>query len=133
MPDKDINPEEKSVAIASEGLYLLNLLFPVLPLLVLLIIFLKNKQTNSVFLKGHLIQPLIAALLGTALFVIINIIAAVFGGYSNLDDLVSIQTLIALEVYTLAVILPFTVPGLLGLTKAMAGQSYRYPLIGRFL
>ena len=84
-------------------------------------------------MRSHVIQPWSAALISTALFCLINLIAALAGGYTSLDNLISIHSLVALEVYTLLVILPFLVPGLLALTKAMSGQAWRYPLIGRFL
>ena len=126
-------PEKQGIAIAAESLFMLNLLFPVLPLLALGIIYFQHKEDDSLFIRSHVIQPWIAALISTALFFLINIIAALAGGYNSLDSLISIHSLVALEVYTLLVILPFLVPGLLGVTKAMSGQAWRYPLIGRFL
>ena len=132
MPE-DIQPDRQALAISAEALYLLNLLFPILPLLALLLIHFKNHNTYTVFLQSHTVQPLIAALLSTALFIIINVVAYLTGGYTSMDSLISIHSLIALEAYTLVVIIPFSVPGLIGVTKAMAGQSWRYPLIGRLL
>ncbi len=123
----------KGLAIAGEGLFLLNLLFPGIPLLILIYLYLRHRNTPHLIVECHLKQPLITALISTALFLIINLVAFLSGGYSSLDNLVSIHSLVALEVYTLLVLLPFTVPGLLGLTKAMSGQCYRYPLLGRFL
>jgi len=123
----------KGLAIAGESLFLLNLLFPVLPLLALGVLYFRHRNTANLLVECHLKQPWITALFSTALFLLINLVAALSGGYSSLENLVSIHSLVALEVYTLLVILPLTVPGLLGLTKAMAGQCYRYPLLGRFL
>ncbi|WP_456373879.1 hypothetical protein [Thiolapillus sp.] len=126
-------PEKQGLAITAEALYMLNLLFPFLPLLALGIIYFRNRNNPSLFLRSHIIQPWIAALISTALFILINVIAGIAGGYTSMDKLISIHSLVALEVYTLLVILPFLVPGLLGLTKAMSGLAWRYPLIGRFL
>ncbi len=126
-------PEKQGLAITAEALYMLNLLFPFLPLLALGIIYFRNRSNPSLFLRSHIIQPWIAALISTALFVLINVVAAIAGGYTSMHNLISIHSLVALEVYTLLVILPFLVPGLLGLTKAMSGLAWRYPLIGRFL
>ena len=133
MTEHTSPPKCIGAAVAGEGLYLLNLLFPGLPLLVLAWLYFRKRKGISLYLNGHLIQPLIAGIISTCLFIIINLVAAVSGGYSSLDNLVSIHSLVALEVYILLVALPFIVPGLLGLTKAMAGQSYRYPFLGRFL
>lgn len=127
------HPQEKQgLAIASEALYMLNLLFPLIPLLALTVIFFRHRKDPSLFVRSHVIQPFVAALISTALFIAINLIAAFLGGYTSLDNLISIHSLVALEVYTLLVILPFLVPGLIGLTKAMAGLAWHYPVIGRF-
>ncbi|HEC07452.1 hypothetical protein [Thiolapillus sp.] len=126
-------PEKQGLAITAEALYMLNLLFPVLPLFALGVIYFRHRNDPSLFVRSHVIQPWIAALISTALFFLINLIAALAGGYTSLDNLISIHSLVALEVYTLLVILPFLVPGLLALTRAMSGQAWRYPLIGRFL
>lgn len=133
MNTQENEAEGKGLAIAGEGLFLLNLLFPLLPLIPLGLVYYRNRDKNNLFLESHLRQPWLAALISSALFILINIVAAVSGGYSSLENIISIHTLIALEVYTLAVILPFTVPGLLGLTKAISGHAYRYPLLGRLL
>lgn len=126
-------PEKQGLAILSETLYMLNLLVPVVPLFALTVIYFRNRNNPSLFLRSHVVQPWIAALISTSLFFIINLIAALLGGYSSWSNLVSIHTLVALEVYTLLVIVPFLVPGLLGLTKAMSGLPGKYPLLGRFL
>ncbi len=123
----------KGRAIAAESLYLLNLLFPIIPLIFLTFVYFRSRSVHSEYLRSHTLQPWIAALVSTALFLLINLVAWLMGGYASLDKLVSIHSLVALEVYTLLVILPFLIPGLFAITKAMSGQAWRYPLIGRFL
>ncbi|WP_456446051.1 hypothetical protein [Thiolapillus sp.] len=123
----------KGRAIAAESLYLLNLLFPIIPLFFLTLLYFRSRSIHNEYLRSHTLQPWVAALISTALFLIINLVAWLAGGYADMDTIVSIHSLVALEVYTLLVILPFLVPGLFALTKAMSGQAWRYPLIGRFL
>ncbi len=123
----------KGQAIAAESLYLLNLLFPIIPLIFLAFVYFRSRGIHSEYLRSHTLQPWIAALISTTLFLVINLVAWLMGGYSSLENLVSIHSLVALEVYTLLVILPFLIPGLFAITKAMSGQAWRYPLIGRFL
>ncbi len=123
----------KGRAIAAESLYLLNLLFPIIPLFFLTLLYFRSRSIHNEYLRSHTLQPWGAALISTALFLIINLVAWLAGGYADMDTIVSIHSLVALEVYTLLVILPFLVPGLFALTKAMSGQAWRYPLIGRFL
>ena len=127
------NDSYKGQAIAAESLYLLNLLFPIIPLIFLAFVYFRSRGIHSEYLRSHTLQPWIAALISTTLFLIINLAAWLMGGYTSLENLVSIHSLVALEVYTLLVILPFLVPGLFALTRAMSGQAWRYPLIGRFL
>jgi len=133
MTHKDHPNDGKGVAIAAESLYLLNLLFPLLPFLILTGLYLKHRDSPRLLVECHVKQTWIVALVTTLLFALINLVAWWLGGYRSLDTLVSIHSLVALEVYTLLVILPFAIPGLLGLTKAMNAQCYRYPLLGKFL
>ncbi len=133
MNEQERHNPGKGLAIAGESLFLLNLLFPLVALLPLAILYFRHRNNANLLVECHLKQPWITALFSTGLFLVINLVAAWSGAYSDLNDLVSIQSLVALEVYTLLVVLPLTIPGLLGLTKAMAGQCYRYPILGRFL
>ena len=131
--DQTTNDAYRGRAIAAESLYLLNLLFPIIPLAFLAFVYFRSRNIPSEYLRSHTLQPWIAALISTTLFLLINLAAWLMGGYASLDSLVSIHSLVALEVYTLLVILPFLVPGLIAITQAMSGQAWRYPLIGRFL
>ena len=133
MTDTERHTEGKGLAIAAESLYLLNLLFPLVPLLFLGWIWVRHRNSPRLLVECHVKQTWIMALLSTALFLLINLVAWWSGGYQSLDKLISIHSLVALEAYTLLVILPFAVPGLLGLTKAMSAQCYRYPFLGKFL
>lgn len=131
--DQTTHDAYKGRAITAESLYLLNLLFPIIPLIFLAFLYFRSRNVHSEYLRSHTLQPWIAALISTTLFLLINLVAWLLGGYTSLDNLVSIHSLVALEVYTLLVILPFLAPGLFAITKAMSGQAWRYPLIGRFL
>ena len=131
--EESTDDQYKGRAIAGESLYLLNLLFPIIPLILLALVYFRSRSIHNEYLRSHTLQPWIAALISTALFLLINLVAWLMGGYASLDSLVSIHSLVALEIYTLLVVLPFLVPGLFALTKAMSGQVWRYPLLGRFL
>lgn len=118
-----------ATAITGEILFLLNLLLPVLPLLFLIFLNLKHRGTTNDFLRAHLKQPLIAAIISTSLFLLGILFIVMTGGYKS----ISIQLIVVLEVYTLIVVIPMLIPGLIGVIKAMSGENYRYPLIGRLL
>lgn len=124
-----VNTPGQGTAITGEILFLLNLLVPVLPLLFLVFLNLKHKNTDNPFLRAHLEQPLLAAGISTGLFLLGVLIIILTGGYQS----ISIQLIVVLEVYTVGVVIPLLIPGMIGLIRAMSGDIYRYPLIGRIL
>ncbi len=116
---------DKTLAVVSEGLYLLNLLFPLLPLLGLIWLRYRHRKHMAALVRNHLPQACRAACIATAVFIAANLLILLLGGYR------SIHALIVFEVYFIIVVPLFLIPGLFGLIKAMAAQTYRYPLIGR--
>jgi uncharacterized Tic20 family protein len=116
----------KRLAVISEGLYLFNLLFPVIPLLGLGWIYSRHRGHEIGLVRNHLGQAFFGATIATTIFLAGNALILLLGGYH------SISALIIFEVYFIIVVPLFLIPGLLGLIKAMASQHYRYPLIGRF-
>ncbi len=115
----------KSLAIISEGLYLLNLLFPLLPLLGLAWLHYRHRNSEFDLVRNHLPQAFIGACISCSIFIAANLLVLALGGYG------SIAALITFEVYFIAVVPLFLIPGLMALIKAMSGQQFRYPLIGR--
>ena len=75
---------------------------------------------------NHLGQALAGALISTTLFILANLIIVLQGGYR------SVTALIVFEVYFVVVVPIMLIPGLMALIKAMSGEPFRYPLIGRF-
>ncbi|MBL3598597.1 MAG: hypothetical protein JMN25_01855 [gamma proteobacterium endosymbiont of Lamellibrachia anaximandri] len=114
----------KTLAIISEGLYLLNLLFPLLPLLGLAWLRYRHRSSEFDLVRNHLPQAFIGACISSSIFVAANLLILALGGYG------SIAALITFEVYFIAVVPLFLIPGLMALIKAMSGQQCRYPLIG---
>ncbi|MEW8323190.1 MAG: hypothetical protein AB2606_11155 [Candidatus Thiodiazotropha taylori] len=125
-PDRQLEVVEgKTLAVISEGLYLLNLLFPLLPLLALTWLWLRHRGSATGLLFNHLRQAFIGAVIASILFTAANLLIIILGGYRSL------HALIIFELYYIICVPLLLIPGLLGLIKAMAGQSYRFPLIGR--
>jgi len=98
-------------------------------LLFLILLNLKHRETSNSFLRAHLKQPLIAGIISTSLFLLGSLFIILTGGYNS----ISIQFIIVLEAYTLIVVIPLLIPGLIGLIKSISGDTYRYPLIGKWL
>ncbi|RLJ19023.1 hypothetical protein DJ031_10030 [bacterium endosymbiont of Escarpia laminata] len=115
----------KPLAIISQGLYLLNLLFPLLPMIGLAWLRYRHRNSEFVLLRNHLPQAFIGACISSGIFIAANLLILLLGNYG------SIASLIIFEVYFIAVVPLFLIPGLMALIKAMSGQQYRYPLIGR--
>lgn len=116
----------KRIAVFSEALYLVNLLLPVIPFLFLLTLYFRHRQHESVVARNHLKQATTGATIATVVFIIANIVVMLFGGYK------SITALITFEVYYIVFVPLFLIPGLFGLIRAMSGESYRFPLIGKY-
>ena len=117
--------KDNNIAILAEGLFLANLLLiPVIPFLILLHLFRKHsEQVNSVA-YNHLRQTLIASILA-GIFIII--IACVFYFFSSTSAAITWTIILT---YLTCVHSLFVMLGIYGLSKAMAGQKVKYPLIG---
>jgi uncharacterized Tic20 family protein len=116
----------QGLAVLAESLYLANLLLaPGLAFGILLYLHTRHDVSAPPLARCHLRQTLSASLWAGALLILVNLLILLLGGYR--------------AAYTwLLVILHFVVChtalvmlGMFGLAKAMAGQCFRYPLVGR--
>jgi hypothetical protein len=116
------------LAVTAESLYLANLLLiPGIAFLVLGGLLLRCDKDTPPLAAAHVQQTFSASLWAGILLVIVNAAILLMGGYRGVHT------------WTL-VILYFTVChstlvllGVVGLAKAMAGQCWRFPLVGRTL
>ncbi len=120
--------EEKAgqnLAVLAEALFLINLLLaPGIAFAVLLWLWLRHKDSAPLLARQHLKQTTFVSLWGGLLLVTLTALLILVGG-------------LAWEYTWVLVILYFTcihstlvLFGVFALTKAMAGQPWRYPLIG---
>lgn len=117
--------EARLLAILAEALYLANLLvMPGVAFLWLAFLAYRNRHASSALARCHLRQTLAACIWAGVLLLPITILTIAVGGYESI------------AAWTVAIIY-FTVChsslvllGVVGLSKAMAGQSWRYPVIG---
>lgn len=127
-PDSSLDPTEppgQGLAIAAESLYLVNLLLlPVLGFLALVFLYFKRKDDAPPLAAHHLRQTVYASFWGGILLVFINIAILALGGYGGPYTWTVVIT------YFTIVHSTFVMLGILGLAKAMAGQEFRYPLVG---
>jgi len=129
MPVSEDNEQEipgQSLAVWAETLYLANLLLaPGLAFLVLLWLYFKRSAHMPALALCHLRQALSASVWAGALLVIANLLIILLGGYA------APNTWVIVIIYFTTCHSTLVLLGVLGLAKAMAGQKYVYPLVGR--
>ena len=107
-------------------LYILNLLLPGLFFLVLLVLCFFKRRDKNPFVRHHIRQAFAGALPSTIMFYLIYMAIAPVGGYRSMEGL------IGLEFYYMALVPLFFIPGLLALVKVFSGHEFRYPIVGQF-
>jgi hypothetical protein len=119
-------PPGQSLAVLAEVLYLVNLLLlPGIAFMALLFLYYRNIHRADALPAAHLRQTVSASLWAGALLVVVNLGIVLLGGYR------SPHTWMVLIIYFTTCHATLVLLGVLGLSRAMAGQPFRYPLIGR--
>jgi uncharacterized Tic20 family protein len=126
MPVSSTDPEQDTrLAVVAQTLYLTNLLLlPGIAFVTLLSLYLSQRKTCSPFSLLHLRQTLSASLWAGFLLVVCNLLIVFTGGYDGPWTWVIVIVYFTMAHSTLILL------GMVGLIKAMAGQTWRYPLIG---
>lgn len=119
-------PPGTKLAITAESLYLVNLLLvPGLAFAVLAVLYLRHVRSAAPLARCHLRQTMMGSLWAGVLLVLVNGLILALGGYQ------APGTWVVLVLYFVCCHTGLVLLGVLGLAKAMAGQPYRYPLLGR--
>ena len=122
----DVPEAGLSLAVMAEALYLSNLLLmPGLSFLVLLWLWWRHRGQAPALARAHLAQTVSASLWAGVLLVVFNAVIVLLGGYDGPWTWVVVITYFTFCHSALVVF------GVYGLAKAMAGQCWRYPLLGR--
>lgn len=115
----------QNLAVAAEGLYLANLLLaPGLAFLALFWLWQKHKDSAPPLARQHLKQTAFVSLYGGILMVSLSAIFIALGG------LYWEWTWVLVIMYFTCIHSTLVLFGMFGLSRAMAGQTWRYPLIG---
>ncbi|MBZ0095486.1 MAG: hypothetical protein K8H75_09000 [Sulfuricella sp.] len=124
--DSEQETPGQSQAVWAETLYLANLLLaPGLAFLMLLWLYFKRGAEMPALARCHLRQAISASIWAGALLVIANLLIILLGGYA------APKTWMIVIIYFTTCHSTLVLLGVLGLAKAMAGQKYVYPLVGR--
>ncbi len=114
-----------ALAVIAELLNLLNLTFlPVIGFIILTVLYLHFRNIASPLARCHLAQTFVASLWAGFMLVIVNGLIIFFGGYT------SPSVWIIVILYLTSIHSVFIIMGTFGLTRAMNGKYYYYPLIG---
>jgi len=114
------------LAVAAEVLYLANLLvLPLIAFLTLGALFLRCDKETPPLAAAHLKQAFSGSLWAGILLVVINVPILALGGYGG------VHTWILIILYFTVCHSALVLLGVVGLAKAMAGQCWRFPLVGR--
>lgn len=118
-------PSGRRLAITAEALFLANLLaLPGLAFLAQAWLWRQHARHPEALARNHLRQTFWVSLWGGALLVLVCLGLVLLGGFHWAG------TWVAVILYFTCVHSTLVLFGIVGLARAMAGQSYRYPLIG---
>ena len=127
MLPSDANPDDdgRDLAVIAEGLYLANLLLiPGIAFAILLGLWLKYRHSAPLLARQHLKQTTLVSLYGGLLIVLFS---AIFIGIGGLHWE---WTWVVVIMYFTCIHSTLVMFGMYALAKAMAGQVWRFPLIG---
>ncbi len=114
-----------ALAILAEALYLANLLLlPGLAFGALLWLFWTRRPQAPDLAVNHLNQTVAASLWAGALLIAANLLIIALGGYQ------SANTWTVVIVYFTTCHASLVLLGMVGLSKAMSGQRWRFPIVG---
>ena len=120
------NSKDHSAAFA-DAFFIANLLFVGAFYIALWVLFATRYTQADAVSRSHIKQALVGASISTGIFAIINISIILTTGYA------SGSALLLLEVYFMVIVPLFLVVGILAFSKAIKGEYFCYPLIGRML
>ena len=121
----DFDIPGRATAVAAEALYLANLmLIPGLGFLALLVLWWRERERAPELARGHLRQTVAASLWAGVLLVAANAAIILLGGYD------SAWTWIVVVLYFTTCHSTLIFCGAIGLSRALAGKPFRFPLIG---
>ena len=123
--DDKLEEDGRDLAIIAESLYLANLLLvPGICFAILFWLWLKHKDTASPLARQHLKQTTYVSLYGGLMIFTLSAIVIALGG------LEWEWTWVMVIMYFTCIHSTLVMFGMFALAKAMAGQPWRYPLIG---
>lgn len=117
--------DDAPAAVQAEVLYLINLLLvPGIAFFILLWLAHRNRNSSNALVRCHLKQTVVASLWAGVLLTAVTVAILLLGG------LYVPATWVVLILYFTCCHAVLVLLGIFGLSRAMAGKTYIYPLIG---
>ncbi len=115
----------QALAVLAEALFLINLLLlPGIAFAILAGLWLKHRRSAPPLARQHLYQATVVSLWGGLLIVVFGGLILLAGGVGE------VWTWVVLILYFTCIHSTLILCGMVALIKAMAGQRWRFPLIG---
>ena len=113
------------LAVWAESLFLVNLLLlPGIAFVALVGLYWRYRHDAPPLARNHLRQTFVVSLWAGTLLVVVNAVIIALGGFD------AAATWVIVILYFVTCHAALVLLGALGLAKALAGQPYRYPLLG---
>ncbi len=120
-----VTERDRRAAVLAESLYLANLLLiPVVPFVALVLLYIRHANEGDTLAANHTRQALAGSLWAGILLVIVGGASIGIGGPHNPNTWMVVLT------YLVTCHAALVLAGMIGLARAMAGRTYRYPIIG---
>lgn len=114
-----------AIAVQAEALYLINLMLaPGFAFFILLWLACRHGGSASALVRCHLRQTVVASLWAGVLLMAVTLAIVLLGGFDNP------ATWMVVILYFVCCHAALILFGVLGLSRAMSGQIYIFPLIG---
>lgn len=124
--DTEETQDGQALAVYAELFFLLNLVFlPVIGFIILTVLYLRYRDTAPALARCHLRQTFNASIWAGVMLILVNVLIFYLGGYD------SPWVWLIFILYLTSIHSIFIMFGTFGLTRAMNGKHYHYPLIGR--
>lgn len=121
----DTDAAGRELAVAAEALYLANLmLIPGLGFVILAVLWALRHRDAPPLARSHLRQTMAASLWAVALLIVANGAILLLGGYR------AASTWVVVILYFTLVHSSLILCGAVGLSRALAGRTFRFPVVG---
>jgi hypothetical protein len=125
----DTDTQRQTLAVVAEALYLANLtLIPGVAFALLAVLWFRHGTTGSVLARNHLRQTFWVSLYGGVLIVLVT--GTVLARWGTVRGHGSGAVWVVAVLYFTCIHSTLVLLGVAGLARALAGQCFRYPVIG---